>query len=174
MDTQRGHTNRRRFLLKVGAPLLLLGGGLGYTFWPAEEDSEKVRTDLDPLNRRFWTALGDLSDAHWLGYNIDESNTERQTVPSPETRVRLVGIAHLKPGTANRILRDPAHNFEGAALSTLPGKLKPYVPSAAAWRQSDTYDKRALEEGLNVVPTGTFCFDGIRDLVYFDYVFFYG
>lgn len=172
MDTQRGHTNRRRFLLAVGTPLLLLGGGLTYTFWPEEEDAEKVRTDLAPLNRRFWTALGDVSDAHWLGYDIDESNNDR-SIPSPDSRVRLVGIARLKPGTANRILRDPAHHFEATALSTLPDKLKPYVPSAAAWRQSATYDARALEEGLNVVPSGSFCFDGIRDLVYFDYVFLY-
>lgn len=172
MDTQRGRTNRRKFLLIAGAPLLLLGAGLGYALWPEQEDGEKVRTDLDPLNRRFWTALGDVSDAHWLGYDIDESNNDR-SIPSPDSRVRLVGIAHLKPGTANRILRDPAHRFEITELSTLPGKLKPYVPAGAGWRQSATYDKVAIEEGLDVIPSGTFCFDGIRDLVYFDYVFLY-
>ncbi|MGW6706646.1 hypothetical protein ACWGDE_17375 [Streptomyces sp. NPDC054956] len=172
METQRGHINRRRFLLGAGVPLLLAGAGLGYALWPEEEDSEKVRTDLEPLNRRFWTALGDVTDAHWLGYDIDESNNDR-SIPSPDSRVRLVGIARLKAGTGNRILRDPAHKFEVTTLSTLPDKLKPYVPSSAAWRQSDTYDSRALAEGLNVVPTGSFSFDGIRDLVYFDYVFLY-
>lgn len=171
MDTQRGHS-RRRFLLGAGVPLLLIGGGIGYARWPEEEARQKVRTDLEPLNRRFWTALGDVSDAHWLGYDIDETAGDRM-IPSPDSRIRLVGMAHLKPGTANRILRDPAHQFEATALTTLPVELKPYVPSAAAWRQSGTYDKGALQEGLDVIPSGSFCFDGIRDLVYFDYVFLY-
>lgn len=172
MDAQRGLSSRRRLLLGLGAPLLLGAAGLGYVMWPEEEDAEKVRTDLAPLNRRFWTALGDVSDAHWLGYGIGESGSDR-TVPSPDSRVRLVGVAHLKQGTANRIMRDPAHHFEVGSLAGLPAPLKPYVPSSAAWKQSQTYDKVALEEGLDVVPSGTFRFDGIRDLVYFDYVFVY-
>lgn len=172
MGTQRGLTSRRRLLLGLGAPLLLGAAGLGYAVWPEEEGAEKVRTDLGPLNRRFWTALGDVSDAHWLGYNIDESDSER-TVPGPDVRMRLVGTARLKRGAANRITRDPAHHFEVKPLSAVPGPLQPYIPASAGWRQSDTYDKRALEEGLNVVPSGTFSFDGIRDLVYFDFVFYY-
>lgn len=172
MDAQRGLSSRRRLLLGLGAPLLLGAAGLGYVMWPEGEEAEKVRTDLAPLNRRFWTALGDVSDAHWLGYDIDESGSDR-TVPSPDSRMRLVGVAHLKQGTANRIMRDPAHHFEVGSLAGLPAPLKPYIPSSAAWKQSTTYDKVALEEGLNVVPSGTFRFDGIRDLVYFDYVFLY-
>ncbi|MBT2448290.1 hypothetical protein J7F03_14615 [Streptomyces sp. ISL-43] len=173
METQRGRTSRRGLLLGLGAPLLLGGAGLGYALWPEEAGGPTVRTDVEPLNRRFWTALGDVSNAHWLGYNIEEAGKDRVTVPSPETRVRLVGLARLASGKAKAIMRDPAHSFEAAALSTLPGPLKPYVPSSAGWRQSATYDKRALEEGLNVVPSGTFHFDGIRDLVYFDFVFHY-
>ncbi|MFE4258584.1 hypothetical protein [Streptomyces sp. NPDC056883] len=172
MDAQRGLSSRRRLLLGLGAPLLLGAAGLGYVMWPEGEDAEKVRTDLAPLNRRFWTALGDVSDAHWLGYDIDESDNER-SIPSPDSRMRLVGVAHLKQGTANRIMRDPAHHFEVGSLSGLPAPLKPYIPSSAAWKQSPTYDKVALEEGLDVVPSGTFRFDGIRDLVYFDYTFLY-
>ncbi|MFZ3495615.1 hypothetical protein ACODT5_20720 [Streptomyces sp. 5.8] len=172
MSTQRGLSSRRRLLLGLGAPLLLGAAGLGYAMWPEEETAEKVRTDLAPLNRRFWTALGDVSDAHWIGYDIDESNNDR-SVPSPETRMRLVGVAHLKQGTANRIMGDPAHHFEVGPLVSPPAALKPYIPSSAGWKQSVTYDKVALEEGLDVVPSGTFRFDGIRDLVYFDYVFLY-
>ncbi|MFE4631771.1 hypothetical protein ACFRJ1_00145 [Streptomyces sp. NPDC056773] len=172
MDAQRGLSSRRRLLLGLGAPLLLGAAGLGYAVWPESGGGEKVRTDLGPLNRRFWTALGDVSDAHWLGYDIDETGNGR-SVPKPDSRVRLVGVARLKQGTANRIMRDPAHRFEVGPLSGLPAPLKPYVPSSAAWKQSATYDKVALEEGLDVIPSGTFRFDGIRDLVYFDYVFLY-
>ncbi|MGW1770485.1 hypothetical protein [Streptomyces sp. NPDC002104] len=172
MGAERGLGSRRRLLLGLGAPLLLGAAGLGYTMWPEEEKGEKVRTDVAPLNRRFWTALGDVSTAHWLGYGIDESGTGR-SVPSPDTRMRLVGVARLKEGTANRIMRDPAHHFEEGPLAGLPAPLKPFVPSSAAWKQSVTYDKVALEEGLGVIPSGTFRFDGIRDLVYFDYVFVY-
>lgn len=174
MSAQRGLGSRRRLLLGLGAPLLLGAAGLGYAVWPEEETTEKVRTDLAPLNRRFWTALGDVSDAHWLGYDIDElesgSNSGR-SVPSPDSRMRLVGVAHLKEGTANRITSDPAHHFEVGPLTAPPAALKRYIPSSAAWKQSVTYDKVALEEGLDVIPSGTFRFDGIRDLVYFDYVF---
>ncbi|MET9852292.1 hypothetical protein ABZY57_04980 [Streptomyces sp. NPDC006450] len=172
MSTQQGLSSRRRLLLGLGAPLLLGAAGLGYAMWPEEENAEKVRTDLAPLNRRFWTALGDVSDAHWLGYDIDESTNDR-AVPSPDSRMRLVGVARLKQGTANRIMRDPAHRFEVGPLAGMPAPLKPYIPSSAAWKQSQTYDRVALEEGLDMIPSGTFRFDGIRDLVYFDYVFLY-
>ncbi|MCX5409040.1 hypothetical protein OHA37_34945 [Streptomyces sp. NBC_00335] len=172
MSAQQGLSSRRRLLLGLGAPLLLGAAGLGYAMWPEEEKAEKVRTDVAPLNRRFWTALGDVTDAHWLGYGIDESNNDR-TVPRADSRMRLVGVAHLKPGTANRIMRDPAHHFEVGPLAGPPAALKPYIPSSAAWKQSVTYDKVALEEGLSVIPSGTFRFDAIRDLVYFDYVFLY-
>ncbi|MFD6890595.1 hypothetical protein [Streptomyces sp. NPDC059957] len=172
MSAQRGLSSRRRLLLGLGAPLLLGAAGLGYAMWPEEEKAEKVRTDLAPLNRRFWTALGDVSDAHWIGYDIDESGSDR-SVPGPDSRMRLVGVARLKQGTANRIMSDPAHRFEVGPLVGPPAALKPYIPSSAGWKQSVTYDKVALEEGLDVVPSGTFRFDGIRDLVYFDYVFLY-
>ncbi|MFI5765894.1 hypothetical protein ACIA8F_33810 [Streptomyces sp. NPDC051563] len=176
MDARRGLSSRRRLLLGLGAPLLLGAAGLGYAVWPEAESGEKVRTDLGPLNRRFWTALGDVSGAHWLGYSngapLSETADDR-SVPSPDSRMRLVGVAHLQQGTANRIMRDPAHHFEVSSLAGLPVPLKPYVPSSAAWKQSETYDKVALEEGLSVIPSGTFRFDGIRDLVYFDYVFLY-
>lgn len=172
MSARQGFSSRRRLLLGLGAPLLLGAAGLGYAMWPEEESAEKVRTDLAPLNRRFWTALGDVTDAHWLGYNIDESDSAR-SVPSPDSRMRLVGVAHLKHGTANRIMSDPAHHFEVGPLSAPPAPLKPYIPSSAAWKQSLTYDKVALEEGLDVIPSGTFRFEAIRNLVYFDYVFLY-
>lgn len=172
MGAQRSLTNRRRLLLGLGAPLLLGAAGLGYAVWPEEEDAEKVRTDLAPLNRRFWTALGDVSDAHWLGYDIDESNNDR-SIPSPDSRVRLVGIARMEQGRASRITRDPAHHFEAGTLPGVPAPLKPYVPSSSAWQQSASYDKVAVQEGLSVIPSGTFSFDRIRDLVYFDYVFLY-
>ncbi|WP_330294972.1 hypothetical protein [Streptomyces sp. NBC_00503] len=172
MGAQRGHTSRRGLLLGLGAPLLLGGAGLTYVLWPEKAAGMKVRTDLEPLNRRFWTALGDVSDAHWLGYDADEPGAAR-TVPSPDSRVRLVGLAHLESGTAKRILRDPAHKFEVTTLSTLPAELKPFVPSGAGWQSSETYNKAALAEGLGVIPSGSFCFDGIRDLVYFDYTFLY-
>lgn len=94
--------------------------GLGYAMWPEQEAAEKVRTDPAPLNRRFSAALGDVSDAHWLGYDTDESTNDR-SIPSPDSRIRLVGVARLEQGTAHR----------------------------------------------------TFRFDGVRDLVYFDYVFPY-
>lgn len=42
MDTQRGRTNRRRFLLIAGLPLLTAGAGLTYLMWP--EPSRRPRS----------------------------------------------------------------------------------------------------------------------------------
>ncbi|MGW7437684.1 hypothetical protein [Streptomyces sp. NPDC054849] len=173
MEHQRGRTNRRRFLLIAGIPLLSVGGLTAYAAWPQPYRHE-VRTDPEPLNRRFKPYLGELTDPHWLGYDIDESGDDR-SIPSPDSRVRLVGVAHLPTGGAAAIVRHPDHTFRPAAPSALPGPLKPYLPAAAAWQHSPEFDAYANRggSGPDVSPSGRYPFDTARDLVHFDVLYLF-
>ncbi|MFF4007635.1 hypothetical protein [Streptomyces sp. NPDC001717] len=173
MDTQRGRTNRRRFLLVAGLPLLAAGGGMTYLLWP-EPDRNPVRTDLKPLNDRFKPYLGELGEAHWLGYDIDEVGRDSRTIPSPDSRIRLVGVAHLPPGGAAAVVRAPGRTFAPAEPSALPERLRTYVPAAAAWQHSSEFDAYVNERTLDAKSSsGEYHFDVERDLVRFDvlYVF---
>ncbi|MFI1652053.1 hypothetical protein ACH4XT_34710 [Streptomyces avidinii] len=174
---QRGHTDRRRFLLIAGLPLLTAGAGLTYLLWPGRTrpSEAEVRTDTEPLNRRLRLFLGELTDAHWLGYDIDESGGGDRSIPGPDSRVRLVGVAHLSAGGAAAITGRPEHAFAPAApseLSELPDALKQYVP-AAAWQHSPGFDAYANETGPEGTPSGRYLFDTARDLVQFDIMYLY-
>ncbi|MGW6980500.1 hypothetical protein ACWGE1_13790 [Streptomyces sp. NPDC054932] len=177
MDVQRGRTNRRRFLLIAGLPLLTVGAGLTYAMWPGPPYTHKVRTDLEPLNRRLGPFLGELTDAHWLGYDIDGKGNGR-TVPSPDSRIRVVGVAHLSAGGAAAITGKPDHAFGPGAPSDPPAPLKPYLPAAAAWRHSPGFDAYADGQGAGSQatdgkPAGRYLFDTARDLVHFDVLYLF-
>ncbi|MFB6614300.1 hypothetical protein ACIGFK_28075 [Streptomyces sp. NPDC085524] len=173
MDTQRGRTNRRRFLLIAGLPLLAVGGGMTYLLWP-EPYRNPVRTDLEPLNERFGPDLGALSEAHWLGYDIDEAGHDSRTIPGPDSRIRLVGIAHLPPGGAAAVVRAPGRTFAPAEPSALPERLKTYVPAAAAWQHSPEFDAHLNGRSSDATSTsGEYHFDVERDLVRFDVLYLF-
>ncbi|MFG2972668.1 hypothetical protein ACGFYY_06640 [Streptomyces sp. NPDC048331] len=178
MDTQRGHTNRRRFLLIAGLPLLTVGAGMTYLLWPEPRTRLEVRTDLEPLNRRLGPFLGELTDAHWLGYDIDDKGGDRG-IPSPDSRIRVVGLARLPAGGAAAITGKPDHAFAaGGAPSDLPAALKQYLPAAATWQHSPGFDayangRGAAEQPSDGTPTGRYLFDADRDLVHFDVLYLF-
>ncbi|MFI8388480.1 hypothetical protein [Streptomyces sp. NPDC085540] len=178
MDTQRGRTDRRTFLLIAGLPLLTVGAGMTYLLWPEPPRRPEVRTDLEPLNRRLGPFLGELSDAHWLGYDIDGPDDDR-SIPSPDSRVRVVGVAHLPTGRAAAITGKPDHAFAAAgAPSDLPAPLKQYLPAGAPWQHSPDFDAYANGPGAGSqasggIPSGRYLFDTARDLVHFDVLYLF-
>ncbi|MEV7526250.1 hypothetical protein [Streptomyces sp. NPDC091371] len=177
MDAQRGHTNRRRFLLIAGLPLLAVGGGLAYVLWPdpapgPEPDWRRVRTDLEPLNKEFAPYLGELTDAHWLGYDVDEAKYGNRSIPSPDSRIRLVGVARLAPGGAASVVGAPGRTFAAAVPSESPTPLEPYLPADPAWQRSAEFDAHANSETSDGHQSGEYLIDVARDLVYFDVLYF--
>ncbi|WP_030758187.1 MULTISPECIES: ubiquinol-cytochrome c reductase iron-sulfur subunit N-terminal domain-containing protein [unclassified Streptomyces] len=178
MDAQRGHTNRRRFLLIAALPLATVGAGLTYLMWPEPGPRTEVRTDLKPLNRRLGPFLGELTDAHWLGYDIDGTGDARG-IPSPDSRIRVVGVARLTAGGAAAITGKPDHAFAaGGAPSDLPAALEQYLPAAATWQHSPGFDayangRGAAEQASDGTPSGRYLFDTARDLVHFDVLYLF-
>lgn len=178
MDDQRGpqRLDRRRFLLLAGVPLLAAGAGAAYALWPGPRPGRQpqphpVRTDVEPLNRRFRPYLGELTAAHWIGYDIDERPDTSRSIPGPDSRIRVVGIARMPDGGAAAIVRDPARRFDSAAPSALPAELEPHLPAAAAWQHSpefDAYANRPGGAGAEALRSGEYLFDTARDLVCFD------
>ncbi|NXY99866.1 hypothetical protein HYE82_36975 [Streptomyces sp. BR123] len=173
-------TERRRFLaLLGGAALLPLGATAGCAELRPNEDHLRVRTGIEPLRKRF-PALGELSDAHWLGYDLDEAG-KRQTVPGPDSRIRLVGVARLAAGAVAATLgAAPAgERFETVALpADLPAPLAKHVPDRTDWRASTAYDLRILAREPSQAPAGEeaegrFLLHEKDDRVWFDTVFLY-
>jgi hypothetical protein len=123
-------------------------------------DGAKVRTDLEPLERRF-TALGPLSGAHWLGTALGTDS--RVSVPGP-TDVRVVGTAQLRAGTVAAITGVPQRNFQPENLIQLLEQLAEFVPKDARWVRSNSFD-RDMTGGTY---TGRFYLDPGTDTVYFD------
>ncbi|MFC9582362.1 hypothetical protein ACFVJ8_05900 [Streptomyces yangpuensis] len=171
----RGRVDRRRFLLIAGIPLLTVGAGTAYAVWPGPDRSgPQVRTDLEPLNARFGPYVGTLVEAHWLGYDIDEPPGGSRTVPGPDSRIRLVGVARLAAGGAAAVTGRAEYAFTPAAApSEPPAPLVPYLPAGAAWQHSPKFDAHANREGAEGNPSGEYLFDPARDLVRFDLLYLY-
>ncbi|WP_030963101.1 hypothetical protein [Streptomyces sp. NRRL S-378] len=171
----RGRVDRRRFLLIAGIPLLTVGAGTAYAVWPGPDRSgPQVRTDLEPLNARFGPYVGTLVEAHWLGYDIDEPPGGSRTVPGPDSRIRLVGVARLAAGGAAAVTGRAEYAFTPAAApSEPPAPLVPYLPAGAAWQHSPRFDAHANREGAEGNPSGEYLFDPARDLVRFDLLYLY-
>jgi hypothetical protein len=125
-------------------------------------DGAKVRTDLEPLERRF-AALGPLSGAHWLGTALGTDS--RVSVPGP-TDVRVVGTARLRAGTVAAITGVPLRSFQPEKPIQFPEQLAEFVPKDAKWVRSDSFD-RDMTGGTY---SGTFYLDPGTDTVYFDTV----
>ncbi|MFJ6779109.1 hypothetical protein [Streptomyces yangpuensis] len=171
----RGRVDRRRFLLIAGIPLLAVGAGTAYALWPGPDRSgPQVRTDLKPLNARFGPYVGTLVEAHWLGYDIDEPPGGSRTVPGPDSRIRLVGVARLTAGGAAAVTGRAEYAFTPAAApSEPPAPLVPHLPAGAAWQHSPQFDAHANREGAEGNPSGEYLFDPARDLVRFDLLYLY-
>ncbi|WP_030759501.1 hypothetical protein [Streptomyces sp. NRRL F-2664] len=185
MDAGRGRIHRRRFLLLAGLPLLSAGAGTACAVRPRSDapgreaprrdaSGSRVRTDLEPLNARFGPSVGSLAEAHWLGYDIDEAPGGSRTVPGPDSRIRLVGVARLAAGGAAAVTGRAEYAFTPAAApSALPAELAPYAPVGAAWQHSPHFDTYANREGSGGRPSGEYHFDTARDLVRFDLLYLF-
>ncbi|MFD3532774.1 hypothetical protein [Streptomyces sp. NPDC058664] len=152
----------RRALLLGG--VVVLGGGAGACGPAADGDAPvhgKVRTDLEPLRRRF-SAIGRLSDAHWLAYNPDDSG--RELLPDQDPRTRLVGTAHLPVGTVGAIVARSGHDFAPSTPVPPPEALAEFLPAGAGWLRSPGYDSAVTRSLYH----GTFHLDPVTDVVYFD------
>lgn len=146
----------RRGMLALGAVTLLAG----CTANTKSTDGAKVRTDLEPLERRF-AGLGPLSGAHWLGIVL--GTDPRGSVPGP-TDVRVVGTAQLRAGTVAAITGASQQSFQPEVPTQLPEKLTEFVPKDARWVRSDSFD-HDMTAGTY---TGAFYLDPGTDTVYFD------
>ncbi|MGW4893561.1 hypothetical protein ACWEQL_15055 [Kitasatospora sp. NPDC004240] len=170
-------------LLVAGTTLGCSGDdGSGKAAPAVDPDSTVVRTDTEPLQRRF-LAIGQFSDPHWLFY-YPQFPSGRELIPSPDRPVRLVGIAHLPTGTAAAITTDPAYHFEPARPPATPaaspsghdpggdtpGPLRPPPPLAGSlpgdtrWLTSPEYDRSVTKSQY----WGRFFLDPATDSIYFD------
>ncbi|MDO0933110.1 hypothetical protein QQY66_15940 [Streptomyces sp. DG2A-72] len=123
-------------------------------------DGDKVRTDLAPLERRF-TALGPLSDAHWL--SIVMGSDSRVPAPGP-TDVRVVGLARLRAGRVATLAGAPQWDFQPEKPDQPPGVLTQFMPQSARWVRSESFDREMTSD----TDYGAFHFDSGTDSVYFD------
>ncbi|MFB7462065.1 hypothetical protein ACFCZ1_00935 [Streptomyces sp. NPDC056224] len=178
MEARRGHTDRRRLLGLFGGSALLLTGAAagGYALWPEgpPPDPERVRTDTEPLRARF-ASLGEMSDAHWLGYAINKGAYDDRSIPGPDSRIRVVGLARLPQGKAAEAVRRPRQvPFSVGGLPQIPAPLRKFVPAGAVWQSSPDHDAE-----INAAPSsadhveGRYFLDAARDQVWFDAVFLY-
>ncbi|MFJ6934820.1 hypothetical protein [Streptomyces sp. NPDC101132] len=167
---------RRAFLgLAGGLVAAGLPGPAGCAAEPTA-DHLRVRTDTGPLRERF-ALLGELSDAHWLGYDVDAAG-RRETVPGPDARIRMVGVARPAADTLRAALdsRPDGERFrEAPPLGAVPAPLAPYLPERTGWRQNTGYDLLVLGGGeggaVNDRADGRFLLHEGRGLVWFDAVF---
>ena len=145
---------RRRGALALGLATVLTA----CTSTAKSTDSTGVRTDPEPLERRFVT-LGRLSDAHWLGVALGTDSR----VPGP-TDVRLVGFAQLRAGGVASIAGASQRGFQPATPSGVPEKLVQFTPRNARWVRSESFDRQVTGETYS----GAFYLDPGADWVYFD------
>ncbi|MFI5473570.1 hypothetical protein ACIA6D_25425 [Streptomyces cacaoi] len=146
----------RRGLLALGAVTLLAA----CTAHSKSAEGAKVRTDLEPLERRF-AGLGPLAGARWLGIVLGTDS--RGSIPGP-TDVRLVGTAQLRAGAVAAITGASQQSFQSEVPTQIPEKLTEFVPKDARWVRSDSFD-RDMTAGTY---TGAFYLDPATDTVYFD------
>ncbi len=146
----------RRGVLALGAAMALAA----CTSPAKRTDGNEVRTDSEPLERRF-AALGPLSDTHWLGVVLGTDS--RVSVPGPAD-VRVVGFARLRAGGVAAIVRAPQRGFEPATPSRPPEGLVQFMPKSARWVRSESFDRRMTGGRYS----GAFYFDPGADRVYFD------
>ncbi|MFF0291462.1 hypothetical protein [Streptomyces sp. NPDC005262] len=147
----------RRGALALGLATVLVA----CTSTAKSADGNGVRTDSEPLERRF-VALGPLSGAHWLGVVL---GTPDSRVPGP-TDVRVVGFARLRAGAVASIVGATRRGFRSAKPDQLPSTLVQFMPKKARWVRSESFDRQVTGETYS----GMFYFDPGADWVYFDTV----
>ncbi|MFI9102312.1 hypothetical protein ACIGXA_17485 [Streptomyces fildesensis] len=158
MKALRGTAPGRRGVLLLGVVAVL--AACDSTAENADEN--KVRSDTEPLERRF-TALGPLTDAHWLGFALGEQS--RVPAPGP-TDIRVVGFAQLRHGAGAAIIAAGDRDFRPEAPAPLPGPLADFMPQGANWVRSPSFDGEVTRDNY----PGAFYLDPASDRVCFDTV----
>lgn len=146
----------RRGALALGAATVLAA----CTASGESPDGDRIRTDSEPLERRF-AALGPLSRARWLGLVLGTDS--RVSVPGP-TDVRVVGFARLRAGRVAALVEASRWDFQPETPSGLPETLAEFMPEGARWVRSESFDHRMTG---GTYP-GEFYFDPVADRVCFD------
>ncbi|WP_436790103.1 hypothetical protein [Yinghuangia sp. YIM S10712] len=159
---QSGSISRRRWLVLGGAAVAV--GGVGWfaaDLGEAEPGRNRVRTDVAPLLRLF-SAVGPLSDPHWLDYNPNDSG--RELLPDQDPQLRVVGVAHLPEGSVAAVVGVPAFGFDHAEPTGRPKSLERFLPSEARWMHSAAFDVHVTNSRYQ----GAFYVDRTTDSLYFD------
>ncbi|MEV7185525.1 hypothetical protein [Kitasatospora sp. NPDC093102] len=126
---------------------------------PTPKATPAIRTDLDPLHRRF-PELGTLSQARWTD-RVLGSQDPRPAVPGP-TDVAVDGVAGIDPARLAAITSTGSWAEEHIACG-VPAELATELGAPRTWLHSDGYD-------LSVTAgryTGAFYFDRQAAQVYF-------
>lgn len=119
-----------------------------------------MRHDRKPIADRF-PCLGDFQAVTWQAKAL---GTGAPRVPGP-TDLRLAGVVRLAPGDAKRLRNAFPWRVGGGKPSVLSG-VAPQVPSAAAWRVSESFT-RSVTGGRY---RADFFADFSRNLLVFDTV----
>ncbi|MFF2541729.1 hypothetical protein ACFVUY_04120 [Kitasatospora sp. NPDC058063] len=125
---------------------------------PAPAPTPTVRTDLDPLKRRF-PQLGSLSGATWVSRVLTQNSVD--WVPGP-TDVSLDGVAQVEPATLAAITS--SGTWEEAVIECgVPKEIATEVGGETGWLHS-----RAFDESITRTQySGSFYFDKQTGRVYF-------
>ncbi|MEV7602441.1 hypothetical protein AB0O91_34220 [Kitasatospora sp. NPDC089797] len=168
----KGRSARARTLLLLPVAALLAAGCAG---GPGQDDraerrnpseapaadatAGQVRTDVDPLKRRF-PELGELSATKWIGRTLGQGGGSG--VPGP-TDVSLDGIARIDPGTLATITGNGTWQEERIGCPVPSALAEETGGAESAWLHSDAFD-RTVTRGRY---TGSFYFDRQHSRVYF-------
>ncbi|MBD0674356.1 hypothetical protein [Streptomyces sp. CBMA156] len=117
-----------------------------------------VRTDLEPLKRRF-PKLGPLSESKWVSRMLTLNSVPE--VPGP-TDVSLDGVAHVEPGTLAGITASGVW-AESAIECGVPKELAAEVGGTTGWLNSQAFDRSVTLTRYS----GSFYFDPRSSRVYF-------
>ncbi len=118
----------------------------------------EVRTDVEPLKRRF-PQLGELSATKWVGRVLTKNSVPE--IPGP-TDVSLDGVAQLDPATLTAITGSGTWR-EGGIGCGVPQEIAAEVGDTMAWLHSEAFDKSVTRTQY----TGSFYFDRQTNRVYF-------
>ncbi|MFD9503082.1 hypothetical protein [Streptomyces sp. NPDC060035] len=172
MKRSNGVSRRAWLALGIGAGAAVVVGVGVYAFGgptQAQQDAERVLTDVAPLQERFGEA-GRLSDPHWLVYDPDEAERSRELLPNPDARYRVVGVARLPAGTGASIVATPSYAFAPADPVDVPDVLTEFLPGKARWMSSTAFDEHLLASTSEGLTGGRFFLDPSTDSLYFDTV----
>ncbi|MEV7927701.1 hypothetical protein [Kitasatospora sp. NPDC088779] len=118
----------------------------------------QVRTDVEPLKRRF-PQLGELTATKWVGQVLTKNSVPE--IPGP-TDVSLDGVAQVDPAILTAITGSGMWR-ESAIECGVPQEIAAEVRDTKMWLHSEAFDKSVTRTQY----TGSFYFDKQSSRVYF-------